>query len=63
MVSDPSDSRAEKKNPTSKKMALLHATPEESGTVEEPPKALTAEEQMALYEERLKEDDWGHQPC
>jgi hypothetical protein len=27
-----------------------------------PPK-LTAEEQMALYEEHLKENDWGHQPC
>jgi len=24
---------------------------------------LTAEEQMALYEKELKEDDWGHQPC
>lgn len=24
---------------------------------------LTAEEQMALYEAYLKENDWGHQPC
>jgi hypothetical protein len=24
---------------------------------------LTDEEQMALYEESLKDDDWGHQPC
>ncbi len=24
---------------------------------------LTAEEQMALYEKDLKENDWGHQPC
>jgi hypothetical protein len=23
----------------------------------------TAEEQMAAYEEDLKENDWGHQPC
>jgi hypothetical protein len=22
-----------------------------------------AEEQMAAYEEALKEEDWGHQPC
>jgi len=29
----------------------------------EPTKALTAEEQMALYEKELKENDWGHQPC
>ena len=27
------------------------------------PKKLTPEEQMALYEKELKEDDWGHQPC
>jgi len=26
-------------------------------------KKLTAEEQMALYEKDLKENDWGHQPC
>lgn len=24
---------------------------------------LTPEEQMALFEKSLKEDDWGHQPC
>ena len=24
---------------------------------------LTKEEQMALYEKDLKENDWGHQPC
>ena len=27
------------------------------------PKQLTPEEQMALYEKELKENDWGHQPC
>ena len=27
------------------------------------PNKLTPEEQMALYEKELKEDDWGHQPC
>ena len=26
-------------------------------------KKLTADEQMALYEKDLKENDWGHQPC
>jgi len=38
---------------------------EESGSEEEDqtPKELTKKEQMALYEESLKEDDWGHQPC
>ena len=33
----------------------------EGGEAAEP--TLTAEEQMALYEESLKETDWGHQPC
>ncbi len=26
-------------------------------------KKLTPEEQMAQFEEALKEEDWGHQPC
>jgi hypothetical protein len=26
-------------------------------------KQLTPEEQMALFEQELKETDWGHQPC
>ena len=29
----------------------------------EPIKELSPEEQMALYEKDLKENDWGHQPC
>jgi len=29
----------------------------------QPQGSLTPEEQMALYEEDLKENDWGHQPC
>jgi hypothetical protein len=28
-----------------------------------PIKELSADEQMALYEKELKENDWGHQPC
>lgn len=28
-----------------------------------PANALTPEEQMALFEKELKEQDWGHQPC
>lgn len=31
---------------------------------ERPPAAnLTKEEQWALFEKELKENDWGHQPC
>jgi len=26
-------------------------------------KSLTPDEQMALFEKDLKENDWGHQPC
>ena len=28
-----------------------------------PVNKLTPEEQMALFEKELKENDWGHQPC
>ena len=35
----------------------------EKATEPEIAKILTPEEQMALYEKALKEDDWGHQPC
>jgi len=28
-----------------------------------PASQLTPEEQMALFEKELKENDWGHQPC
>lgn len=28
-----------------------------------PANRLTPEEQMALFEKELKENDWGHQPC
>jgi hypothetical protein len=28
-----------------------------------PSAGLTPEEQRALYEDELKETDWGHQPC
>jgi hypothetical protein len=27
------------------------------------PESLSPEEQMEKYEEDLKENDWGHQPC
>jgi hypothetical protein len=27
------------------------------------PRQLTEDEQMALYEKDLKDNDWGHQPC
>jgi hypothetical protein len=35
----------------------------ESVAPPEPPAELTPEEQMARFEDALKESDWGHQPC
>jgi len=39
--------------------------PEETSSAEAPVKKPepTADEQMAAFEEDLKETDWGHQPC
>lgn len=37
------------------------STPEPPPAAEPPP--LSEDEQMALFEESLKETDWGHQPC
>jgi len=31
--------------------------------INQTPGKLSADEQMALYEESLKDSDWGHQPC
>jgi hypothetical protein len=42
------------------KSAPAPAGPEEPAT---PVSELTPEEQMALFEKDLKENDWGHQPC
>ena len=34
-----------------------------SGSAQTSGRELTPDEQMALYEKELKENDWGHQPC
>ena len=39
--------------------AALTSAPDQPSEVSQ----LTAEEQMALFEKELKENDWGHQPC
>ena len=42
----------------------LKPTAETSASSEAKPIGqLSPEEQMALYEKELKENDWGHQPC
>jgi len=45
---------------TPRQTSGLEAVKSASGRPGEP---LSAEEQMAAYEEALKEEDWGHQPC
>ena len=61
-MSDPTP--GETRRPELEKAAPSASAPDLSAT--EPPEAvkeLTPEEQMALYEKDLKENDWGHQPC
>jgi len=54
-------------NPEPEKPAPVAATPpppaEPPAGPAVDPKQLTPEEQMALFEKDLKENDWGHQPC
>jgi len=38
-----------------------HSSPE--GKKQSDVSKLSPEEQMALFEKELKENDWGHQPC
>ncbi len=49
-------------NPTASSTAPAASAAPASGSVVDPSQ-LTPEEQMALFEKDLKENDWGHQPC
>ena len=55
----PRDLRPSPSSPPSKPAPDPASPPAESP----PAKQLTPEEQMALFEQELKETDWGHQPC
>ena len=39
------------------------AAPGQAADAAAPGSGLTADEQMALFAQELKETDWGHQPC
>jgi len=39
------------------------ATPGDAGNPAEAEQSASPEEQMAEFEEALKNEDWGHQPC
>jgi hypothetical protein len=59
-ISEPSNNRPKEKDASHDK--LLRGS--DVNTIsDELEKKLTPEEQMALYEKELKENDWGHQPC
>ena len=49
--------------PLAAAVANTAAAPLEASGSETDPRKLTPEEQMALFEKDLKENDWGHQPC
>lgn len=46
--------------------SVAPVAPPASGAPQNPlprPPSPSPEEQMAAYEDALKEEDWGHQPC
>jgi hypothetical protein len=62
MNAAPPDPPDREKSPLAKPaQPPVAATPGAESAPAAPP--LTPEEQMALFEQELKETDWGHQPC
>lgn len=62
--SDPKNSSPAVAGSESKDGKSMPAVTQSSvGAAENSPKQLSPEEQMAAYEDALKEEDWGHQPC
>ena len=61
----PDDARPELKKDAvlQKNGALTPATSSDLSDKAKTAKPLTPDEQMALFEKDLKENDWGHQPC
>jgi hypothetical protein len=64
---DPADStgadRLDRKAPDPSAETAAASKPVPSSNLAPPVNPLTPEEQMALFEKELKENDWGHQPC
>ena len=58
----PADDRASTGDPGTKPEPTAE-TPSPRAAPPTAEAALTPEEQMALFEKDLKENDWGHQPC
>lgn len=61
---DPSDSKPPKKSNPKEGAEKSEMKPSSDPPDQERPVGeLSPEEQLARYEESLKNDDWGHQPC
>ena len=58
-MNDPKPNEPSSETPDSKSVPAKSAEASESPA----PAKLTKEEQWALFEKELKENDWGHQPC
>ena len=61
-MSDPNPPEAEVEL-DKKKSETPRTSTSETDRVASAANQLSIEEQMALYENDLKENDWGHQPC
>jgi hypothetical protein len=60
----PDQKPTDKPQPASEKIVKSGDATDISPAKDSPaPNQLTPEEQMALFEKDLKENDWGHQPC
>ena len=64
MIEVPHDPRRPNDGKTPPSPSPVVGTPVAPTPIEtKPANSLTPEEQMALFEQELKETDWGHQPC
>ena len=61
-MTEPDNSKAVKSGKSAAAKLLSNSDPDASVACETTNK-LTPQEQMALFEKDLKENDWGHQPC
>lgn len=50
-------------NQPEKEQPATNEKPDLKDTHSKESKPMTPEDQMAQFEDALKEDDWGHQPC
>ena len=65
-MSDPKSENSIQHSPaqtSTNSKSTTETEPTSSATGKDSVSKLTPEEQMALFEKELKENDWGHQPC